>query len=108
VVVMKNSIFWDIMQCNPLTVNRHFGGTCCFHLQGQRISQARKQALPATCFMLVSCLAYSFTLKMEVTCPSEVSVDFQQTAWHYITKDRTFQVFNEFPKCFHTNARLAP
>jgi hypothetical protein len=29
------------------------------------------------CFMLVSCLAYSSTLNMEVTCSSETSVDFQ-------------------------------
>jgi hypothetical protein len=27
VVVMKNSIFWDIMLCNPFKVNLHFGGT---------------------------------------------------------------------------------
>jgi hypothetical protein len=25
-----------------LKVNQHFGGTCRFHLQGQRISKARK------------------------------------------------------------------
>jgi hypothetical protein len=31
-VVMKNSIFWDIM---PSKVNWYFGGTCCLHLQGQ-------------------------------------------------------------------------
>jgi hypothetical protein len=29
-----------------------------------------------TCYMLVSCLAYSSTRKMEVTCFSETSVDF--------------------------------
>jgi hypothetical protein len=43
----------------------------------------------ATCFMLVSCLAYSLTQKMEVTCSSETSVDFQQATWHYIPADRT-------------------
>jgi hypothetical protein len=37
----------------------------------------------------VSCLAYSLTLKMEATCSSKTSVDFQQTAWHYIPEDRT-------------------
>jgi hypothetical protein len=42
-VVMKSSIFWDIMSCSTLKVNRHFGGTCHLHLQGQRISQAKKQ-----------------------------------------------------------------
>jgi hypothetical protein len=38
-----------------------------------------KLALLATCFMLVSCLAYSLTLKMEATCSSETSVDFKWT-----------------------------
>jgi hypothetical protein len=34
-------------------------------------------------------LAYSLTLKMEATCSSETSVDFQRTTGHYIPKDRT-------------------
>jgi hypothetical protein len=38
---------------------------------------------------LVSCLAYSSTLKMEATCSSETSVDFQQATLHYIPEDRT-------------------
>jgi hypothetical protein len=33
----------------------------------------------AACFMLVSCSPYSSTLKMEPTCSSEASVDFQKT-----------------------------
>jgi hypothetical protein len=36
-------------------------------------------ALLATCYMLVSCFAYSSTLKMEVTCSSRTLVIFQQT-----------------------------
>jgi hypothetical protein len=43
----------------------------------------------AACFMLVSCLAYSMTLKMEATCSSETLVDFQMTMWHCISEDRT-------------------
>jgi hypothetical protein len=31
---MKNIIFWGITLCSPLKVNRHFGGTYRFHLQG--------------------------------------------------------------------------
>jgi hypothetical protein len=42
--------------------------------------------LPA-CFMLVSCLAYSSTLKMEVVCSSEMSVDFHQTLQCYTPED---------------------
>jgi hypothetical protein len=42
-------------------------------------------------FTLVSCLAYSSTLKMEVTCSSETSVDFQLTTRRYIPEFRTLQ-----------------
>jgi hypothetical protein len=45
--------------------------------------------LLAVCFMLVSCLAYSSTLKMEVTRFPETSVDFQRTTRPYILKDKT-------------------
>jgi hypothetical protein len=48
------------------------------------------RALLATCFMLVSCLAYSSILKMEATCSPETSVDFQQTTLRYIPEYRTF------------------
>jgi hypothetical protein len=44
----------------------------------------RVSRLLAICFTLVSCLACSSTLKMEVACSSEMSVDFQRTAWRYI------------------------
>jgi hypothetical protein len=53
VSVLKNSIFWDITPCSPLKVSQHF--------------------------MLVSCVAYCSTLKMEGTCSSKTLVDFQQT-----------------------------
>jgi hypothetical protein len=43
--------------------------------------------LPAACFMLVSCLAYSSTLKMEAMWSSEMLGDFQQTR-HCISEDR--------------------
>jgi hypothetical protein len=39
-------------------------------------------------FTLASCLAYSSTLKMEATCLSETSVDFQRTTRRYIPEDR--------------------
>jgi hypothetical protein len=40
-VVMKSSIFSDIMQCSALKLSGHFGGICRIHLQCGRISQAR-------------------------------------------------------------------
>jgi hypothetical protein len=42
-------------------------------------------------FRLVSCSAYSSTLKMKATCSSEMSVDFQRTTWRYIPKDKNLQ-----------------
>jgi hypothetical protein len=90
---MKSSIFWDITLCSPLKVNRRCGGTSRLHLQGPKINQARNQretCLPPE-FTLVSCLAYSSTLKMEATYSSETSVDFRRTTWRYIPEDRTLQ-----------------
>jgi hypothetical protein len=45
--------------------------------------------LLAACFMLVSFLAYSSTLKLEGPCSSEASVDFHWTIRPYIPEDRT-------------------
>jgi hypothetical protein len=98
---MNSSISWDITPCSPLKVNRRFGGTCRFHFQN-RISQETSVkaggkeshlslCLPAA-FTLVSCLAYSSTLKMEVTCFSETSVDFQRTTRRYMPGDTTLQM----------------
>jgi hypothetical protein len=65
---LKSSIFWDIMLCSK--------------------KQVASRAVSAICFMLVSFLAYSSTLKIEATCFSETSVDFQRTTRH-IPDDRT-------------------
>jgi hypothetical protein len=45
-VVRNSSVFWDITACDPLKVNRHFGGTCRHHLQGRKVSPARNQGIP--------------------------------------------------------------
>jgi hypothetical protein len=94
VVVMKSSIFWDITLCIPLKFNTRFGGICLLHLQDRRISQAEL----STCSMLVSCLANSSNVKMEVPCSFEASVDFQRTTRRYIPEDSTHQriFFSQF------------
>jgi hypothetical protein len=42
--------------CSPLEVNQYFGGTCCLHLHGWSLNQARSQKalslLPASCWFL--------------------------------------------------------
>jgi hypothetical protein len=57
---------------------------------GQNFGQARNQseAGSSACYPLYTgFLAHSPTLKVEVTCSSEMSVDFEQTAWSYVTED---------------------
>jgi hypothetical protein len=87
----KSTTFYDTTRCSPLKVNRSFGGTYRLHLHG-RISGARyqhesKPSFPPA-FTLVSCSFHS-TLKMEVICSSETSVDFQLTSWSYIQEEST-------------------
>jgi hypothetical protein len=68
----KSFTLWDVMTCSPLQINRCFGGTYHLHIQDRRISEA----VHAICFMLVSCVAYSLTLKMEAIYFPETSVEF--------------------------------
>jgi hypothetical protein len=75
-VVMKSSVFWDITPCSLLKVNELLGGTS--PSSGLNNKPIKKQQLD-NCFTHVSCFAYSYTLKMEVTCSSKTSVNFQCT-----------------------------
>jgi hypothetical protein len=79
------------------------------YLLGYADVQSVKFALLGACFMLVSCLAYSQTLKMEATYSSEELIDsseeliaFQQTTPRYISEDRTL-LFYLFPKQYQQN-----
>jgi hypothetical protein len=35
---MKDVVFWDVASCSSC-VNRRFGGTYCFHIQGRKIRE---------------------------------------------------------------------
>jgi hypothetical protein len=99
-VVMNSSILWDVIPCNPLKVNERFGSTRHLHLQSGRLSQARtrlKQVATRACFMLVSYMIYSSTLKMEATCPSETPVDFYEATQHYNPEVYSIFVCKEYP-----------
>jgi hypothetical protein len=63
---MKSAAFWGMTPCSPLKADGLY-----------------------TCLILVPCLAYSSTLKMEETRSSGTSVDFQWTAWRYIAEDKS-------------------
>jgi hypothetical protein len=63
-VPMNNSVFWHTTPYRSLKVDRRFGVTYCLKIKGRSKSEAkfrRKQ----------------MNLKMEATCRSETSVDFQ-------------------------------
>jgi hypothetical protein len=64
---LKNFIFWDTMPCMPLEVKADL----------------------YTCFIQVSCMACSLTLKMEEICFSDMSVDFKRTTRRYFPEERT-------------------
>jgi hypothetical protein len=71
---LKSSVFWDIMSCIPLKVNRRFGGTYRLIIQDRRISQARNQCEAG---------------RKKSSYSSETSVDFQRTTRRYIPEGRT-------------------
>jgi hypothetical protein len=54
---------------------------------GSKNNPSKKLCLQSA-FTLVSCSVCSPTVKMEATCSSETSFDFQMTTWHYILEDR--------------------
>jgi hypothetical protein len=68
------------------------------------------QSLLANCFMLVSCMAYFSTLKMETRCSSETSSDFHLTAERYVLDDATLQYQSKllWPLFYELCVRLVP
>jgi hypothetical protein len=43
-VDIKSTIFWDITQCSPLSVNRRFGETYRLHFQGRKKAERERSA----------------------------------------------------------------
>jgi hypothetical protein len=70
ITIIWSTFLWGIALCSPLKVNQRFGGTCCFHLQGWKISRARKQC--------ESNGRKKQTLKLELTCCSETRLTFNR------------------------------
>jgi hypothetical protein len=103
---IKSPIFWYITLGSALEFNQHFRECFAPHLKGQ------------ASFMLVSSLAYSSILKMEASCPSKTSLDFQQTIWRYVPEDRTlhnhqcenlkFCTNNTIPDCIYLKYTMIP
>jgi hypothetical protein len=71
------------MPCSPFESQLTFWRNISPPSSGLKDKPSKIPALLA----LVSCSAYSSTLKMEVILSSEASVDFQWTKQYYISKD---------------------
>jgi hypothetical protein len=65
------TILWYVTPCSTVEVYWRFGGTCCFHLQGRRVSQAISQGC--------SFLDLRFPLRWVVTLWS--SVMWRRVVW---------------------------
>jgi hypothetical protein len=66
-------------------------------------SNSKPSKKPKICFYgLVSCLAYSFHLKMDAIYSSKTSADFQRTIQRHTSEDRILQ------NCFCENLRTEP
>jgi hypothetical protein len=79
-IVMKSSIFRSEIPCSQEKVNQNFRENFLLYL------------------LLISCSAYSFTLKLEAACSSETSVDFQRITRRYVPEDGSLchkKVFTE-------------
>jgi hypothetical protein len=93
VMGMRRSVSWDITLCSPLKVNQRFGGLCRLHPQCEAGSNQSYIWFLSWLFL---------TQKIEATCSSETSVDFQRTTRRYIPDHRTFQLYETSRQCKHT------
>jgi hypothetical protein len=66
-VVMKSSFFGDITPCIPLEVSIRFRGILRLHLQSLKISSARNQLLPDSCWFPVWLILRSWRWGWHVT-----------------------------------------
>lgn len=93
VVVMKNSVFWDVTPCSLLKDNQHFGGTCHLHLHGRMISLARNQheagSTQSTCYWLHAgfLLGFSFDPEDGDDMFLQNIIHFQCTTTSYVPED---------------------
>jgi hypothetical protein len=84
---MRSAVFWVLTPCSSANIRRCFGGIYRFHLQVWTINQARYQeyadTLLVSSLLVIYCLAYYLTLKIEAICSSVTSTDFYRNIRRY-------------------------
>jgi hypothetical protein len=78
VVTMKSTVVWDVLLYSPVQVHWCCRGMHCIH---------PSRAPLATCFLLVTCMVYSSTVKMEAVCSSQTSLNFYQILLCHFPED---------------------
>jgi hypothetical protein len=71
-MIVKSTIFWDVMPCSSVEVSSKQSLGCCqFHASGL--------------------LGLHFGLKMEAECSPKLVANFYWTIWHHIPEDRALE-----------------
>jgi hypothetical protein len=95
---MKDWNFWAyiIQVCLICTGTRrvHFGNCKIWVSHSAFMSSFIFWDISLPDFTLVSCFAYSSTIKIEATCSSETSVDSQWTTRQYIQENKILHIGN--------------
>jgi hypothetical protein len=100
---LERFVSWDVTPCSPAKVNPTFRRNMPLPSPGSKKQEISKFA---NFFVLVSCLAYSSIMKMEDTCSSETSIDFQLTTRRYIPEARTLRISCKLSKESELNYNL--
>jgi hypothetical protein len=99
-MIMQGTVFCNVVLCSLVGVCWHSRGMHYPHILGQRVTQARNQAILAASFLFVTCLAYFLTVKMEAMCSTETLVNYKWTKWHHIPENCTLHV-TEYCCCLY-------
>jgi hypothetical protein len=81
---MKNSAFLDVTLCGLVQAFRRNISPKSSRSRCKITRTQHDSGSNLTCFLMVSCLSYSSTLKMEAVRSSETLVNFYRTIWRYI------------------------
>jgi hypothetical protein len=89
---------WPDLGCHVMKPVTNYLSLCCMlvsYLVYSSVLKMEAEPLLDANFMMLSCLAFS-TLRMEVLCSSEMSVDFQRIMLCYIPGDRFLHFARKF------------